>query len=73
MKWFKGPTILEAMHAVPIPVKECDIPLCSIVTGTFNIHGVGIVAIIKVITGVLYSGMSILIGPSNIVTQIGSI
>ena len=69
MKWYKGPTLLEALDGIKPPKRPIDKPLRLPLQDVYKIGGVGTVPVGRVETGVLKPGTSIKFAPSDIVTD----
>mgnify|MGYP001429170258 FL=1 len=69
MKWYKGPTLLEALDGIKPPKRPIDKPLRLPLQDVYKIGGVGTVPVGRVETGVLKPGTSIRFAPSEIVTD----
>jgi len=73
MPWWKGPTLLEALDAVPEPVRMVDKPLRVPLQGVYKIGGIGTVPVGRVETGVMKPGMVVTFAPTGITTEVKSI
>jgi elongation factor 1-alpha len=73
MAWYTGPTLLESLDTIKVPVKPLDKPLRLPVQDVFSISGFGTVPVGRVETGVLKVGDSIIIMPSGVKTDVKSI
>ena len=69
MKWYKGPTLLEALDNIKPPKRPIDKPLRLPLQDVYKIGGVGTVPVGRVETGVLKPGTSIKFAPSDVVTD----
>ena len=69
MKWYKGPTLLEALDGIKPPKRPIDKPLRLPLQDVYKIGGVGTVPVGRVETGILKPGTSIKFAPGNIVTD----
>ena len=69
MKWYKGPTLLEALDNIKPPKRPVDKPLRLPLQDVYKIGGVWTVPVGRVETGVLKPGMSIKFAPGDIVTD----
>jgi len=63
MKWYKGPTFVEALNTFKVPPKPIDKPLRIPLTEAITVSGVGTVLIGRVETGVLKVGDKVIIMP----------
>ncbi|MEM1633606.1 MAG: translation elongation factor EF-1 subunit alpha [Sulfolobales archaeon] len=63
MKWYKGPTLVDALNTFKIPPKPIDKPLRIPLTEAITVSGVGTVLIGRVETGVLKVGDKVIIMP----------
>jgi elongation factor 1-alpha len=73
MPWYTGPTLLESLDTIKVPVKPLDKPLRLPVQDVFSISGFGTVPVGRVETGVLKVGDPIIIMPSGVKTDVKSI
>ncbi|MHA1785117.1 MAG: translation elongation factor EF-1 subunit alpha [Candidatus Helarchaeota archaeon] len=73
MKWWKGPTLVQALDNLKVPPKPIDKPLRIPVQDVYKITGVGTVPVGRVETGVLKVGDKIIFVPSNKITECRSI
>tara|TARA_Y100000996_G_scaffold410798_1_gene393770 strand:- start:164 stop:1162 length:999 start_codon:yes stop_codon:yes gene_type:complete len=69
MKWYKGPTLLEALDNIKPPKRPVDKPLRLPLQDVYKIGGVGTVPVGRVETGILKPGMTLHFAPSDIVTD----
>ena len=69
MKWYKGPTLLEALDSIKPPKRPVDKPLRLPLQDVYKIGGVGTVPVGRVETGTLKPGTSIKFAPSGIITD----
>ncbi len=69
MKWYKGPTLLDALDGIKPPKRPIDKPLRLPLQDVYKIGGVGTVPVGRVETGILKPGTSIRFAPSDIVTD----
>jgi elongation factor 1-alpha len=73
MKWYKGPTLLEALDAVTEPKRPVDKPLRIPLQDVYKIGGIGTVPVGRVETGVLKPGMVVTFAPGGVTTEVKSI
>jgi len=73
MKWYKGPTLLEALDAVIEPKRPIDKPLRIPLQDVYKIGGIGTVPVGRVETGVLKPGMVVTFAPGNVTTEVKSV
>jgi elongation factor 1-alpha len=73
IKWYTGPTLLEALDDFKVPEKPIDLPLRIPIQDVYSIGGVGTVPVGRVETGRLKKGDKILINPGARVTEVRSI
>ena len=69
MKWYKGPTLLEALDNIKPPKRPIDKPLRLPLQDIFKIGGVGTVPVGRVETGTLKPGTNITFAPSMVTTE----
>jgi len=72
MKWYKGPTMLEALDAIP-PKRPNDLPLRLPLQDVYKIGGIGTVPVGRVETGVLKPGMTVMFAPAQISSEVKSV
>ncbi len=65
LKWFDGPTLLEAMDLMKVPEKPIKLPLRIPVQDVYTITGVGTVPVGRVETGKLKKGDKIIFNPAD--------
>ncbi len=67
MKWYTGPTLLQALDNLAVPVKPTNLALRLPIQDVYNITGIGVVPVGKVETGLLKVGMKVCFmpGPSG--------
>ncbi len=73
MKWYTGPTFVEALDTLKVPPKPVDKPLRIPIQDVYSITGIGTVPVGRVETGVLKVGDTIVIEPAGIKTEVKSI
>jgi elongation factor 1-alpha len=73
MKWYKGPTLLEALDAVEPPVRPIEKPLRLPLQDVYKIGGIGTVPVGRVETGRLVPGMVVTFAPCNLTTEVKSV
>jgi elongation factor 1-alpha len=73
LKWYKGPTLLEALDAIDPPKRPVDKPLRLPLQDVYKIGGIGTVPVGRVETGILKPGMNVTFAPSNITTEVKSV
>jgi elongation factor 1-alpha len=73
MKWYKGPTLLEALDNVIEPKRPVDKPLRIPLQDVYKIGGIGTVPVGRVETGVLKPGMVVTFAPGNVTTEVKSV
>jgi elongation factor 1-alpha len=64
MKWFDGPSFLEALDLMKVPEKPVDLPLRIPVQDVYTITGVGTVPVGRVETGRLKKGDKVIFNPA---------
>jgi len=65
LKWFDGPTLLDAMDLMKVPEKPIKLPLRIPVQDVYTITGVGTVPVGRVETGKLKKGDKIIFNPAD--------
>jgi elongation factor 1-alpha len=73
IKWYKGPTLIEALDAIIPPKRPLDKPLRLPLQDVYKISGIGTVPVGRVETGVLKPNMVVQFAPSAITTEVKSI
>lgn len=73
MKWYSGPTMLQALDSFVIPPKPIDKPLRIPIQDVYSITGVGTVPVGRVETGVLKVGDTLVFEPSGKTGEVKSI
>jgi elongation factor 1-alpha len=73
LKWYKGPTLLEALDSIEPPKRPVDKPLRLPLQDVYKIGGIGTVPVGRVETGILKPGMNVTFAPSNITTEVKSV
>jgi len=73
MPWWKGPTLIDALDAMPPPVRPVEKPLRIPLQDVYKIGGIGTVPVGRVETGVLKPGMVVTFAPVNITTEVKSV
>ena len=72
-KWYKGPSLLEALDNMDPPKRPTEKPLRLPLQDVYKIGGIGTVPVGRVETGKLKPGMNVLFGPSGVTTECKSI
>ena len=73
MKWYKGPTLREALDAIKPPRRPVDKPLRLPLQDVYKIGGIGTVPVGRVETGVIKPGMVVTFAPANVTTEVKSV
>jgi elongation factor 1-alpha len=73
MKWWKGPTLLEALDMVKPPKRPTDRPLRLPLQDVYKIGGIGTVPVGRVETGVIKPGMPIMFAPVMVSAECKSV
>jgi len=73
LKWFKGPTLLEALDAIIPPKRPTEKPLRLPLQDVYKIGGIGTVPVGRVETGILKPNMVIQFAPSGLSTEVKSV
>lgn len=73
MPWYDGPTLVDALNTLSVPMREVDKPLRVLIQNVYNISGVGTVATGRVETGVLTPGLTVAFGPVGVTAKVDSI
>jgi len=73
MKWYKGPTLIEALDAIEPPKRPVSLPLRLPLQDVYKIGGIGTVPVGRVETGVLKPGMTVVFAPVQVTTEVKSV
>ncbi len=73
MSWYKGPTLLEALNALPLPDRPTQLPLRVPIEDVYSIQGVGTVPVGKVVSGIMKPGDKIIFEPSHVTGEVKSV
>ena len=73
MAWYKGPYLLEALDGVAAPARPTGKPLRLPLQDVYKIGGIGTVPVGRVETGVLKPGMTIMVAPCGLTTEVKSV
>jgi elongation factor 1-alpha len=73
LKWFTGPTLIEALDNVTPPKRPTDKPLRVPLQDVYKIGGIGTVPVGRVETGIMKPGMTVIFAPVQISTEVKSI
>lgn len=73
MKWYKGPTLIQALDNLDQPKRPRDKPLRLPLQDVYKIGGIGTVPVGRVETGLLKPGMVLTFAPMNVTTECKSV
>jgi len=73
MKWYKGPTLLEALDAIVPPKRPSDKPLRLPLQDVYKIGGIGTVPVGRVETGIIKAGMTVTFAPADVQSEVKSV
>jgi len=73
MKWYKGPTLLEALDAIVPPKRPSDKPLRLPLQDVYKIGGIGTVPVGRVETGIIKAGMTVTFAPADVSSEVKSV
>ena len=65
MAWYKGPTLLEALDTLKEPQKPTNLPLRLPIQDVYNITGIGVVPVGKVVSGLMKLNDKIIVVPAR--------
>ena len=65
MPWFTGPCLLEAIDNLKEPEKPTTLPLRMPLQDVYNIKGIGVVPVGKILTGLMKLGDKIIVVPAR--------
>ncbi|MBI4146026.1 translation elongation factor EF-1 subunit alpha [Candidatus Woesearchaeota archaeon] len=63
MKWYTGPTLLQALDNLSVPQKPTNLALRLPIQDVYNITGIGVVPVGKIETGILKIGQKVVFMP----------
>ena len=72
-KWYRGPTMLEALDMIVPPKRPSDKPLRLPLQDVYKIGGIGTVPVGRVETGLLKPGMNVVFCQANITSEVKSV
>jgi len=73
LPWYNGPTLIDTINALEVPVLPVNLPLRLPIQDVYSISGVGTVPVGRVETGVMKKGDKVIFQPSNVIGEIKSI
>ena len=73
LKWYKGPTLLEALDALNPPKRPTEKPLRLPLQDVYKIGGIGTVPVGRVETGILKPGMTVVFAPAGVSSEVKSV
>jgi elongation factor 1-alpha len=73
MPWYTGPTLLEALNALPVPERPTQLALRVPIEDVYSIQGVGTVPVGKVVSGIMKPGDKIIFEPSHVQGEVKSV
>ena len=73
LPWYNGPTLIDTINTLEVPVLPVDLPLRLPIQDVYSISGVGTVPVGRVETGVMKKGDKVIFQPSNVIGEIKSI
>jgi len=73
MKWYKGPTMLEALDKIIPPKRPSDKPLRLPLQDVYKIGGIGTVPVGRVETGIIKPGMVVTFAPVGVTSDVKSV
>jgi len=73
MKWYKGPTMVEALDNIIPPKRPVDKPLRLPLQDVYKIGGIGTVPVGRVETGLLKPGMTVTFAPVGKSSEVKSV
>jgi len=73
LKWYKGPTLIEALDNITPPKRPSDKPLRIPLQDVYKIGGIGTVPVGRVETGILKPGAVVTFAPAMITTEVKSV
>jgi len=73
MKWYTGPTLLDALDNVKPPERPTDKPLRLPLQDVYKISGIGTVPVGRVETGIIKPGMNCCFAPTQLIAEVKSV
>merc|ERR1719364_19511 len=73
MKWYKGPTLFQALDMIKPPKRPIDKPLRLPLQDVYKIGGIGTVPVGRVETGAIKAGMVVTFAPAGVTTEVKSV
>jgi len=73
LKWYKGPTLVEALDSITAPKRPTDKPLRLPLQDVYKIGGIGTVPVGRVETGILKPGMVVTFAPVGLTSEVKSV
>jgi elongation factor 1-alpha len=73
LKWFSGPTLVEALDNITPPSRPTDKPLRVPLQDVYKISGIGTVPVGRVETGVIKPGMNVVFAPAGVTSEVKSV
>merc|ERR1719394_926823 len=73
MKWYSGPTLIDALDALRPPKRPSEKPLRLPLQDVYKIGGIGTVPVGRVETGTLKAGVVVTFAPAAITTEVKSV
>ncbi|KAM3187649.1 hypothetical protein ACTXT7_001923 [Hymenolepis weldensis] len=68
--WYKGPTLLQSLDAIPPSTNPIDMPLRFSIENVMIIEGMGIMTLGKIETGIMKIDMDVTFAPSGITSKV---
>jgi elongation factor 1-alpha len=72
-KWYKGPTLLEALDNIVPPKRPSEKPLRLPLQDVYKIGGIGTVPVGRVETGVIKPGITVIFAPGGASSEVKSV
>jgi len=73
LSWWKGPTLLECLDNLKVPVKPTQLPLRLPIQDVYSITGIGTVPVGRVETGIVKIGDNVSFSPSGVGGEVKTI
>ena len=73
LKWYTGPTLVEALDTLRLPSQPLDKPLRLPVQEVYTITGIGTVPVGRVETGILKTGENVIFEPAGVKGEVKTI
>ncbi|PKM92288.1 MAG: translation elongation factor EF-1 subunit alpha [Euryarchaeota archaeon HGW-Euryarchaeota-1] len=73
MPWYTGPTLVQAIDNLKEPIRPTDKPFRLPVQDVYNIPGIGMVVVGKILSGTIVPNTKVVVVPGNVVGEVKTI